>query len=243
MKTILQLVAIFGLFFFSNCAGKQTTQTNNWNLSPTEFAQKCNENKNAGIIDVRTAEEFAGGHLNNAFNIDYAAENFEQLISAFDPSKPLFLYCLSGARSASAAEKLRALGFKEVYELDGGMLSWRAQNLPETKTEQATSNNGMDRAAFDALLNSDKLVLVDFYAEWCGPCQKMKPYLDELATEWKNNVVLIRIDTDKNPELCQTLGIDAIPVLQLYKNKKLLWKNAGLLSKSAIEVQLKKQLN
>lgn len=243
MKTVLNLAAIFGLFLFSNCVGKQTTQTTTWNLSPTAFAQKCKESGNSGIIDVRTAEEFAGGHLNNAFNIDYTAENFEQLISAFDHSKPLFLYCLSGARSASAAEKLRELGFKEVYELDGGMLSWRAQNLPETKTEQATSNNGMSRAEFDALLHSDKLVLVDFYAEWCGPCQKMKPYLDELATEWKNNLVLVRIDTDKNPELCQVLGIDAIPVLQLYKNKKLLWKNAGLLSKSDIEAELNKQLH
>lgn len=243
MKILITYLSFLGLLLASNCTGQQATQNTNWNLTPSAFAQKCSENGNAGIIDVRTAEEFAGGHLSNALNIDWTADNFEQLVAAIDPSKPVFLYCLSGARSASAAQKLRELGFKEVYELDGGLLGWRAQNLPETRQEKTNSSTGLDQAGFEALLQSDKLVLVDFYAEWCGPCQKMKPYLDEIATELKSKVVLVRIDTDKNPELCKSLGIDAIPVLQLYKNKKLLWKNMGFIEKDALVAQVNKQIN
>ena len=128
---------------------------------------------------------------------------------------------------------MRSEGFKTVYELDGGIMKWRGANLPET-TDNTVISNGMSREEFDALLNSDKLVLIDFYAEWCAPCKKMKPYLDEISKDMADNVVIIRINADNNQALCKELKIDELPVLQLYKNKLLTWTNTGFMNKADI---------
>ena len=92
----------------------------------------------------------------------------------------------------------------------------------------------MSRLQFDALINSDKLVLVDFYADWCEPCKKMKPYLDEISNSMSDRISVIRINTDDNQQLCRELNIEALPVLQLYKNKNLTWSNTGYISKEDV---------
>src|ERR1035437_4915023 len=143
-----------------------------------------------------------------------------------DKSKPVFFYCLSGGRSSSAASQMRNDGFKEVYELDGGIMKWRGANLPET-TENTTASTGMTKQQFDALLTPDKTVLVDFYADWCEPCKRMKPYLEEISKDMADKVVVIRINADDNQALCKELKIDALPVMQIYKNKTLAWTNSG----------------
>ena len=66
--------------------------------------------------------------------------------------------------------KMRADGFKEVYELQGGIMKWRGANLPET-TSTVVLAMGMSKQHYDSLLVSDKLVLIDFYADWCAPCK------------------------------------------------------------------------
>jgi thioredoxin len=97
----------------------------------------------------------------------------------------------------------------------------------------------MSKQQFDALLISDKLVLIDFYADWCAPCKKMKPYLEEISKDMADKVVVIRINADDNQALCKELKIDALPVLQLYKNKALIWVNSGFIEKEIILQQLK----
>jgi thioredoxin len=116
-------------------------------------------------------------------------------------------------------------------------MKWRGANLPET-TGNTVMSNGMSREEFDALLNSDKLVLIDFYAEWCAPCKKMKPYLDEISKDMADKVVIIRINADDNQALCKELKIDELPVLQLYKNKVLTWTNTGFMNKADIVKKL-----
>lgn len=207
------------------------SQNNKTNLSATEFSEKIKQHSDAPIVDVRTPEEFEKGHLVNAKNIDWNNDNFDSEIVHLDKSKPVLVYCLSGGRSSAAAEKMRNDGFKEVYELKGGIMKWRASNLPETTKN---SNAGMNKAQFDALLNSDKLVLIDFYADWCVPCKKMKPYLEEISKEQADKLILTRINADDNQALCKELKIDALPVLQLYKNKLLLWNNQGFIEKEAV---------
>ena len=98
----------------------------------------------------------------------------------------------------------------------------------------------LDQAAadFDKLLAGDKIVLVDFYADWCAPCKKMKPYLDEIATEMDSTVTVIRINADDHKQLCQDLKIDGLPVLQVYKNKSLSWTNVGFIEKAEVVKQL-----
>ena len=202
-----------------------------------EFAEKIKDMPTSKIVDVRTPDEFSKGHLENALNYDWNGNEFDKQIAPLDKSKPVFVYCLSGGRSSSAASKMRSEGFKTVYELDGGIMKWRGANLPET-TDNTVVSSGMTRQQFDALLNSDKLVLMDFYADWCAPCKKMKPYLDEISKDMANNVVVIRINADDNQALCKELKIDALPVLQLYKNKIMTWTNIGFIDKSEVVKQL-----
>ena len=132
---------------------------------------------------------------------------------------------------------MRSDGFKTVYELNGGIMKWRGANLPET-TDNTTATNGMTKQQFEALLNSDKLVLIDFYADWCAPCKKMKPYLEKISKDMADKVFVIRINADDNQSLCKELGIDALPVLQLYKNKTLIWTNTGFIEKAEVVKQL-----
>ncbi|MCO6461810.1 MAG: redoxin domain-containing protein [Saprospiraceae bacterium] len=228
------LVAIIAL---SSCNTK-TSQSATTDLSPTEFAAKLKEMPDAPLIDVRTPGEFSGGHLANAKNINWDGSNFQSEISGLDKAKPVFVYCLSGARSAAAAREMRSQGFKEVYEMQGGILKWRAANLPETTDATATgeqaASSAMTLDQFNKLVNTDKIVLVDFYADWCQPCKKMEPYLKEIASEMSATVEVVRINADENPELCRELKIDALPYLHVYKKNALSWSNMGLVSKEEI---------
>jgi thioredoxin len=233
MKTIFFSSSLLIAFLFVNLAQSQTKT----GLSATEFSDKIKQLPKAPIIDVRTPEEFIKGHLKNAKNINVNGNDFGQQISKLDKSKPVFVYCLSGARSAYAANSMRNSGFKEVYELLGGIIKWRAANLPET-TDNAVASNGMTKSQYDQILNSDKLVLIDFYADWCAPCKKMKPYLDEIAKDMKDRVVVKRINADDNQALTKELKVDALPVLMLYKNKKLIWSNKGYISKEDVLTHL-----
>lgn len=223
---------------FNSCNNGQTNSANKTSLSATEFADKIKELPSATIIDVRTPDEFSKGHLINSVNYDWNGNEFDKQIAKLDQSKPVFVYCLSGGRSSSAANKLRAEGFKTVYELAGGIMKWRGANLPET-TDNTVTSNGMTKQQFDALLNSDKLVLIDFYADWCAPCKKMKPYLDEISKDMADKVIVIRINADDNQVLCKELKIDGLPVLQLYKNKTLTWTNTGFIDKAEVVMQLR----
>ena len=116
------------------------------------------------------------------------------------------------------------------------MISRRNDNLPEESKINSVSMNFKD---YDKLISSDKVVLVDFYAEWCAPCKKMEPYLHAIAEDSKDKVVVVRIDADKNPELCKQLKVSGLPVLKLYKNKELLWDQLGFVDESTVREQIK----
>jgi thioredoxin len=201
------------------------------NLSTTLFAQKIKELPQAVLVDVRTPEEFAKGHLANAVNINWNSTDFITQIEKLDRSKPVLVYCHSGRRSAEAASKMRALGFTEVLELEGGIMKWRETRLPEELPVPATN---MTTQQFASLLNTDKTVLVDIYADWCGPCRKMEPSLREIEKEKSETVKLVRINTDHHPELANALRVSSIPTLMVYKNGKLKEVSVGLVSKAKI---------
>lgn len=102
-------------------------------LAPQAFADKLKATTETTLIDVRTPDEFAEGHIAGAKNYDWNGEHFEHQVMGLDKSKPVLVYCLKGGRSASAASRLRSMGFKEVYELEGGTTNWTAAKLPLTK--------------------------------------------------------------------------------------------------------------
>lgn len=212
----------------SACSESQS-QSNS--LKADDFSEKIKQSQSGLVLDVRTPEEFAKGHLETAKNIDWKNSSFIAKVEQIDKSKPVFVYCLSGIRSAAAAKKMREIGFTQVYELDGGMVKWRAANLPET-TDNARETPGMNAQQFEALLDSDKPVLVNFYAEWCEPCKRMAPYMKEITNDMKDKVKVVRINADDNKELCKALKVEAIPVLQVYKNKNLSWSHEGFIEKA-----------
>lgn len=83
--------------------------------------------------------------------------------------------------------------------------------------------------SFDALLSgSDLPVLVDFYATWCGPCQMMAPILDRVGTQLKGRVQIVKIDTDKYPNIASQYQINALPTLVLFKNAQPVERIEGL---------------
>lgn len=232
MKNVAFIGFLATATLFIGCTNGQS-QSEKRNLTAIEFAEKIKQMPDAQVLDVRTPGEFSKGHIIDAKNVDWNGSDFEKETATLDKSKPVFVYCLSGVRSGQAASKMRTDGFQEVYELEGGIMKWRASNLPET-TAASKISAGMSRQHFNDLLDSDKLVLIDFYADWCVPCKLMKPYLDEIAMDMSEQVKVIRINADDNQSICKELKIDALPVLQLYKNKTLSWTNTGFIEKEEV---------
>lgn len=236
MKSITLSLLAFSVVLFTYCSGSNA-QDEKSVLSPQEFSNKIAATPDAQLIDVRTPGEFQGGFIAGALNVDWNGDSFDKQVAELDQSKPVLVYCLSGGRSAAAANHLRDKGFK-VYELDGGMMQWRAAKLPET-TDSAVKPSGMRIEDLDAAMLSDKLVVVDFYAEWCAPCKRMEPYLKRLETDLDGKVQLIRIDADKNSELCQQLNVSSLPVIQIYKDKRKIWETLGFIGEEDLKAKLK----
>ncbi len=110
-------------------AEKPTIVNSNFkDLNAQETFTLIENNENKGIfkiIDVRTPAEFSNGHIINAINIDYNAPDFNMKLLTLDKEGVYLVYCQAGFRSAKAGEKMLTLGFKEVYNLSGGIKEWR----------------------------------------------------------------------------------------------------------------------
>lgn len=226
-KTLLLLVT----FVLFSCNEKKTTSSE---IAPKEFAEKIKTTENPQIIDVRTPEEFETEHIDNAKNVNFNSDDFAAKVSSYDKSKPVFVYCLSGGRSKKAAEKLNELGFTTVYALEGGIMKWNKEGFGKPATAQV----GMTQDEFNKILDTDKKVLIEYYAQWCGPCKQMEPYILKMQKEMADKVTIVRIDIDKNKTLATQMKIEGLPMMYLYENKEVKWKNLGYIS----EQELKKQL-
>lgn len=228
-----QTLLLIIFFIFASCNEQKKTAIEE--IAPKEFAEKIKATENPQIIDVRTQDEFESQHIENARNINWNGGSFaDRAVVAYDKSKPVFVYCLSGGRSKKAAAKLNELGFTTVYELEGGITKWNSEGFSGPSAKQI----GMTMSDFNDLLDTDKKVLVDFYAEWCEPCKKMEPYILKMQKEITDKVVIIRIDADKNKTLAETMKISQLPTILLYENKAVQKKTTGYIS----EQELKKQL-
>jgi thioredoxin 1 len=96
---------------------------------------------------------------------------------------------------------------------------------------------------FQNLINSDKPVLLDFYADWCGPCQAMKPILVQLKEKIGEDAIIVKIDTEKNQDLSSFLQIRSIPTLMLYKKGEMLWRHSGVVDTNELYNLIKKHSN
>lgn len=88
---------------------------------------------------------------------------------------------------------------------------------------------------FETVVGSSKPVLVDFWAEWCGPCRMLGPILEELAKEMGNKIDIVKMNIDENPEAPSSLGIRSIPTMMIFKDGKQLSAKIGVLPKNSIK--------
>ena len=91
----------------------------------------------------------------------------------------------------------------------------------------------------EVLQQSQELLLVDFYADWCGPCQTLAPILDRVVAELEGKVNLYKVNVDKYPQLSQQFAIRSIPHIMLFKKGKILWRKGGLITSAELLKQLK----
>lgn len=91
----------------------------------------------------------------------------------------------------------------------------------------------------DKISQSQEPILVDFYADWCGPCQTMNPIIQTVLTELEGKVKLLKVNVDKHPQLSQQFGVRSIPHYILFKRGKILWRKGGLMTKKDLLQNLK----
>lgn len=103
--------------------------------------------------------------------------------------------------------------------------------MPHKKKMQ-TSNK---KESFGEIINGNTPVLVDFFAEWCGPCKMMKPVLEELHLRMGDKVRIIKIDIDKSPEAANAYQVQSVPTLLLFQQGKTLWRKSGVVQAKQLE--------
>ena len=97
-------------------------------------------------------------------------------------------------------------------------------------------------ANFDELLSSNKVVVADFWATWCGPCKAMGPSIDELATEYEGKALIGKVDVEENNDLAEKYAIRSVPTIIFFKDGEMVDKMVGLQSKAVLEARIKELL-
>jgi thioredoxin len=228
------------LVFFFSCT-HHSQQQGAQLVSVQVFSETIQSTPNATIIDVRTPEEFQGGHLKDAVNFNVLASDFASQVEKLDKTQPVFVYCKVGGRSADAVEKMKAMGFKTIYDMKGGYMAWSSAGMETTKAERVQAEK-FTLEDFDKTIHSGLPVLIDYYAPWCGPCKKMEPILTKLAGEFTGRVEVIRINVDEAANVVKSQKIDNIPVVSTFKDGKEIKRVNGFQDENAMRAMMEELL-
>jgi len=127
---ISSLKRLAQLFVAAGCVASASAADNNVTRVNAEQAQKLIADKKVVVLDLRTPEEFAAGHIAGATNINFRAADFEKALTTLDKNQPYLVHCASGNRSTQALPKFQKLEFKSLYHLDSGIKGWQKAKLP-----------------------------------------------------------------------------------------------------------------
>ncbi len=188
------------------------------------------------LLDVRTEREFQNGHIENSGQLNFYALDFRQRLLLLPKDQPVYLYCNTGWRSNIAASFLIRNGYTQVYNLEHGIMEWEQADFPVIvdPNAQPDTEDMFLTSEFNALIQQDELVFIDFYAPWCGPCRQMMPMIDSLTTEYKGRVNIVKINADASKRLMRDIEVASVPYLVLYQNGKILFEHKGLIEEKEL---------
>lgn len=213
MKTIVALLILAG-------TGIYLLLPQNNELGPKEFADALKSDKDNVLLDLRSAADFAGGHLFGANNIDCSLSNFEWRIGALDTKKRIFIYCQDGYQNKEVLTYLKSQGYHSVTALAGGLNKWLNAGYAVTP-EELIPPAELTFDSFSKMLDLEHLVIVQFYLPGDSNCQTVSASLDELALVYNQKIKILRIDIDTYKYLATEMGIDLVPTLHFYENGNL----------------------
>jgi rhodanese-related sulfurtransferase len=228
MQRLIKLILLLTISTASFAQNKTTVNVNAF--------EKGMHGPQVQLFDVRTAREFSSGHLPGALQADYTNKaEFAERVKYLDKQKPVYIYCLSGGRSAAAAKWMRENGFSDVVEMEGGINAWKKNGkaLEGVKEEKQL---GIDE--FRRSVQQKGWVLVDVGAEWCPPCRKMEPVLQAFLQQHKE-VKLVKVDGGRDQQVMQDIQAGTLPTFIFYKDGKEVGRKEGVMEKTAMEQLLK----
>ena len=132
LMMLLSVSLVIGVVLTAGCVQAQIIEDVTAQEAFT-LIQNNRDNTDFVVIDVRTPEEFAEGHVENAININFRSENFRDEIDRLDKDKTYLIYCRSGMRSSDALNIMKELNFGKIYHMTGGIIEWTEERLPTIK--------------------------------------------------------------------------------------------------------------
>jgi rhodanese-related sulfurtransferase len=205
------------------CLTTVFAQVNHNVITVDAFTAKINAQKDPQIIDVRTPEEFSINHINGAIYLNLKDANHLDNLKTLDKTKPVFIYAIQNSRPDILAQELQANGYKEVYELKGGIAAW----IGSGNAYYTSVKNNLSVADYNKTLADNKVVLVEIGTKYCGLCAKAKVIVDSLQND--GSYKLLQLELYNNPQLVAQLGeVPSVPTILLYKGGQIIWKRSGL---------------
>ena len=230
----MRIIVFLVIFLFSACLQNNSVAYKNID---SDEANILLASEDVIILDVRTKNEISKGYIPNATFIDFYSNEFDSKVSLINKDKAVYVYCKSGGRSLKAVEKMSKMGFVDVYNLDGGFMSWKEADLPyniDSLFNYKSLDNILTQNYIDSILIVNTNVLICISTQWCIPCRKMEPIINKLEIELNDKLFVLRLDADDNPFLTKQYNVLAIPTYVLYKNNLEVWLKNGIIAYSEL---------